>query len=161
MADSLTAALSRSVSPPFHGSPLTARNPTRVPRVVKKPPDLFYGVEERPPLNIAIVIAVQHVLAIAVNLVYPLVLAREAGMSAEAAADMLRIGMVALAAGAVLQAIPRGPIGCHYLAPLVYGSPYLAPGFLAIHMGGMPLFWGMTIVAGLSLLLRQACRVPC
>jgi len=121
--------------------------------VVKKPSDLVYGVEERPPLNIAIVIAVQHVLAIAVNLVYPLVLAREAGLSADAAADMLRIGMLALAAGTVLQGIPRGPIGCHYLAPMVYASPYLAPGFLAIHMGGMPLFWGMTIVAGLSLLL--------
>jgi NCS2 family nucleobase:cation symporter-2 len=61
--------------------------------------------------------------------------------------------MVALAVGTVLQSIPRGPIGCHFLAPTVYASPYLAPGFLAINMGGMPLFWGMTIVAGLSLLV--------
>ena len=123
---------------------------------MKKPADLVYGVEDRPPFTVAIVIALQHVLAIAVNLVYPLVLAREAGLSTETAADMLRIGMVALAVGTVLQAIPRGPIGCHYLAPMVYASPYLAPGFLAIEMGGMPLFWGMTIVAGLSLLVFAA-----
>ena len=120
---------------------------------MRKPADLIYGVEERPPFSDAIVVALQHVLAIAVNLVYPLLLARQAGLSSEAAADMLRIGMVALAVGVVLQAIPRGPIGCHYLAPMVYASPYLAPGFLAIEMGGMPLFWGMTIVAGLAMLV--------
>src|SRR5262249_734013 len=120
---------------------------------MKKPADLVYGVDERPPLSDAIVVALQHVLAIAVNLVYPLVLARQAGLSAEATADILRVGMVALAVGVLLQAIPRGPIGCHYLAPAVYGSPYLAPGLLAIDMGGMPLFWGMTIVGGISTLV--------
>jgi NCS2 family nucleobase:cation symporter-2 len=123
---------------------------------VKKPSDLVYGVEERPAFPVAIGIALQHVLAIAVNLVYPLVLAREAGLSTETAADMLRIGMVALAAGTVLQATRSGPVGCHYLAPAVYASPYLAPGLLAINMGGMPLFWGMTIVAGISLLAFAA-----
>ena len=123
---------------------------------MKKPSDLIYGIEERPSLSVAIIIALQHVLAIAVNFIYPLLLAREAGLSTETAADMLRIGMIALAAGTVLQAIPRGPIGCHFLAPTVYASPYLAPGLLAINMGGMPLFWGMTIVAGLSLLVFAA-----
>ena len=123
---------------------------------MKKPSDLIFGVEDRPPFAVAMAIALQHVLAIAVNLVYPLLLAREAGLSTEAAADMLRIGMLALAVGTLLQATPRGPIGCHYLAPMVYASPYLAPGFLAIKMGGMPLFWGMTIVAGASLVALSA-----
>jgi xanthine permease XanP len=127
-----------------------------MPGSVKKPSNLVYGLEERPSLSVAIVIALQHVLAIAVNFIYPLLLAREAGLSTETAADILRVGMVALAVGTVIQAIPRGPIGCHFLAPTVYASPYLAPGFLAINMGGMPLFWGMTIVAGLSLLAFAA-----
>ena len=47
---------------------------------MKKPADLVYGVEERPPFTVAIIIALQHVLAIAVNLIYPLLLAREAGL---------------------------------------------------------------------------------
>src|SRR5262249_444746 len=92
--------------------------------------------------------ALQHVLAIAVNLVYPLLVARHAGMSDGATADMLRIGMIALAAGVVLQAIPRGLVGCHYLAPMVYASPMFAPGFFAVGLGGMPLCWVMTVVAG-------------
>src|SRR5262245_490695 len=99
---------------------------------MKKPADLVYTIDERPPLSVALVVALQHVLAIAVNFVYPLLLARQAGLSADATADVLRLGMIALAAGVLLQAIPRGPIGCHYLAPMVYGSPYLAPGLLAI-----------------------------
>src|SRR3982074_337964 len=119
---------------------------------MRKPADLIYGVDERPPFWDSVVIALQHVLVIAVNLVYPLLLARQAGLSSEAAADMLRIGMVALSAAVILQALARGPIGCHYLAPVVYASPYLAPGFLAIQIGGMPLFWGMTIVAGAAAL---------
>jgi xanthine/uracil permease len=45
---------------------------------VKKPSDLIYGVEESPSLSVAVVIALQHVLAIAVNFIYPLLLAREA-----------------------------------------------------------------------------------
>jgi xanthine permease XanP len=120
---------------------------------MKKPADLIYGVDERPPLLDSVVVALQHVLVIAVNLIYPLLLARQAGLSGDATAAMLRIGMVALAAGVLLQAIPRGPVGCHYLAPAVYASPFLAPGFLAIEVGGMPLFWGMTITAGLAMLV--------
>jgi len=120
---------------------------------MKKPADLIYGVDERPPLLDSVIIAAQHVLVIAVNLIYPLLLARQAGLSVEATAAMLRIGMVALATGVLLQAIPRGPVGCHYLAPVVYASPFLAPGLLAIEVGGMPLFWGMTITAGLAMLV--------
>src|SRR4051794_27931517 len=120
---------------------------------MRKPANLIYGVDERPALSDFVGVALQHVLLMAVNLVYPLLLAREAGLSNEAAADMLRIGMVAQAIAVALQALPRGPIGCHYLAPVVYASPYLASGFLAIQIGGMPLFWGMTIVAGLATLV--------
>jgi xanthine permease XanP len=120
---------------------------------MRKPAALAYSVDERPPLFVVVILALQHVGVIAVNLVYPLLLAREAGLSTEAATDMLGIGMGALAVGVLLQAIPRGPIGCHYLAPMVYASPYLAPGFLAIQIGGLPLFWGMTIVAGAATLV--------
>ena len=48
---------------------------------MRKPADLIYGVDERPPFWDGVVVALQHVLAIAVNLVYPLLLARQAGLS--------------------------------------------------------------------------------
>ena len=116
---------------------------------MRKPADLAYGVEEIPPLSVILVMAIQHVLVVAVNLVNPLLLARYAGLSDDVTADMIRLGMVALAVGLLLQATRRGPVGCHYLAPMVFVAPMLAPGFLAVQTGGMPLFWGMTMVAGL------------
>ena len=58
--------------------------------VVRKPADLIYGVDERPPILDAVVAALQHVLAISVNLVYPLLLARQAG-EAEKSKQELRI----------------------------------------------------------------------
>lgn len=57
---------------------------------MKKPADLVYGVDDIPPHSVSIIVALQHVLAIAVNLVYPLLLARQAGLSAEVTADILR-----------------------------------------------------------------------
>lgn len=115
---------------------------------MRKPADLAFGVEDRAPMSIALVVALQHVLVVSVNLINPLLLARHAGLSDAATADMIRLGMVALAVGLLLQATRRGPLGCHYLAPTVFVTPMLAPGFLAVQIGGMPLFWGMTIVAG-------------
>ena len=123
---------------------------------MRKPADLAYGVEEGPPMGVALVVALQHVLVLSVNLVNPLLLARQAGMSDAVTADIIRLGMVALAAGLLLQATRRGPVGCHYLAPMVFAAPMLAPGFLAVQAGGMPLFWGMTIVAGLVTLVLSS-----
>jgi xanthine permease XanP len=117
---------------------------------LKKPADLIYAVDEWPPTLVALITAVQHVGTISVNFIYPLVLARQAGIPAEEVANILRMGMLGLAVAVLLQATPRGPIGCHFLAPAVFASPYLAPGFIALQAGGMPLFWGMTIVAGVT-----------
>ena len=84
---------------------------------VKKPVDLAYGVDERPPIVVSGIVAIQHVGVICVNLVYALLLAREAGLSADVTGDILRIGMFALGLGVLIQAVPVGRFGCHYLAP--------------------------------------------
>ncbi len=123
---------------------------------MKKPADLAYGVHEQPPWSVSGLVAVQHVGIMCVNLVYPLLLIREAGLSAEVTGDILRLGMLALGLGVLVQAVPVGRFGCHYLAPMVYASPYLAPGILAIKAGGLPLFWGMTIVAGVATIVFAA-----
>jgi len=57
--------------------------------------------------------------------------------------------MLALAVAALLQALPRGPVGSRFLAPSIFTGVYLAPSLLAAKTGGLPLVWGMTIFAGL------------
>ena len=116
---------------------------------MRKPANLVYGVEEAPPHLVTLISAVQHVGVIAIFMIYPLIIGREAGVSADVIAAMLRMGMLALAVAVLLQALPRGPVGSRFLAPSIFTGVYLAPSLLAVKIGGLPLLWGMTIFAGL------------
>ncbi|HZO46970.1 MAG TPA: solute carrier family 23 protein [Xanthobacteraceae bacterium] len=116
---------------------------------MRKPANLVYGVEEAPPSLVVVVTALQHVGVIAIFMIYPLVLGREAGVSADVMSNILRMSMFALAVAVLLQALPRGPVGCRFLAPASFTGVYLAPSMLAVKAGGLPLVWGMTIFAGL------------
>ncbi|MPZ40750.1 MAG: hypothetical protein GEU95_22405 [Rhizobiales bacterium] len=116
---------------------------------MRKPANLVYGVEEAPPLLVVLITAVQHVGVIAIFMVYLLMIGREASVSADVLASILRMGMLALAVAVLLQALPRGPVGSRFLAPASFTGVYLAPSLLAVKMGGLPLLWGMTIFAGL------------
>jgi xanthine permease XanP len=116
---------------------------------MKKPPQLVYGSDERPPLAILMISALQHVAVVAIFLIYPLIVARAADVPPQQVAAILRLSLLALAVGTVLQALSRGPVGSRFLAPTIYTGIYLAPSLLAAKLGGMPLVWGMTIFAGL------------
>jgi xanthine permease XanP len=116
---------------------------------MRKPANLVYGVEEAPPHLVTLISAVQHVGVIAIFMIYPLIIGRQAGASADVLSAMLRMGMLALAVAVLLQALPRGPVGSRLLAPSIFTGVYLAPSLVAAKSGGMPLVWGMTIFAGL------------
>jgi xanthine permease XanP len=116
---------------------------------MKKPANLVYGADEEPPTAITVVSAIQHVGVIAIFMIYPLIVAREAGAPPAEVAAILRMGMLALAVAVALQAIPRGPVGSRFLAPSIFTGVYLAPSVLAVKIGGLPLVWGMTMFAGL------------
>jgi xanthine permease XanP len=116
---------------------------------MRKPANLVYGVEEAPPRMVVFVSAVQHVGVIAIFMVYPLIIGRQAGAPAEQLSNILRMAMLVLAAAVLLQALPRGPVGSKLLAPSIFTGVYLGPSMLAAKLGGLPLVWGMTIFAGL------------
>jgi xanthine permease XanP len=117
-------------------------------RYVKKPASLVYGADEKPPTAIIVISAIQHVGVIAIFMIYPLIVARQAGAPATEIAAILRMGMLALAVAVILQALPRGPVGSGFLAPSIFTGVYLGPSLLAVKLGGLPLVWGMTIFAG-------------
>src|SRR5579863_2485536 len=93
---------------------------------VKKPANIVYGAEEQPPRLVTLVSGVQHLAVVAIFMVYPLVIGHAAGMPAAEVSDMLRLCMLALALAVLLQALPRGPIGCRRLAPSIFTGIYLA-----------------------------------
>ena len=115
---------------------------------MKKPATMVYGVDERPPVTLTIVTAIQHVGVIAMFLIYPLVVSKQAKLGAEEVINILQMGMLVLAAAVLLQGLPKGPVGSRFLAPSIFTGVFLAPTMMAVKLGGMPLVWGMTIFAG-------------
>lgn len=115
---------------------------------MKKPATMVYGVDEATPPALTIITAIQHVGVIAMFLIYPLVVSKQAQLGADEVLNILQMGMLVLAAAVFLQGLPRGPVGSRFLAPSIFTGVFLAPSMLAVKAGGMPLVWGMTIIAG-------------
>ena len=116
---------------------------------MKKPADLAYGVDERPPRSVLWLTALQHVGVLALVMVFPLLVSRAAGASPTVAAQILSAGMLALGLATIAQARTYGPIGSGYLAPTGFQAVYLGPSLVAAQAGGLPLVFGMTIFSGL------------
>jgi xanthine permease XanP len=115
---------------------------------MKRPPDLVYALDENPPLLVTVLNGIQHVGLIAINLVYPLLIFRLAGMSTTVIIDLICIGMIVLGIGTFLQSRQWGPVGSGYLCPATFTAAYFSPSLLAIKAGGLPLLFGMTLFAG-------------
>ncbi len=116
---------------------------------MKRPSTLVYGVDETPPIPVTVLSALQHVGLVAIFLVYPLVVSREAGASVATSMSILSLAMLVLGVGTIIQALTRGPVGSGYLAPINFSAIYLGPSLVAAQLGGLALVFGMTVFAGL------------
>lgn len=107
-----------------------------------------YRVEDFPPLPLALLQSLQLVIVIALPLVYPVLVLKAAKWSLPDIQNALSWGLFSLAAGAALQALPKGPVGAGYLCPPLPSAIYLHPSLSAAHFGGAPLAFGMTVFSG-------------
>jgi xanthine permease XanP len=121
----------------------------RPKRATALPAGMVYGVDDRPPLPLTLFAGLQCVGLINVYLVYLLVLTSEAGVPPATVAAMVGLSMLTLGVAALLQALPRGPVGSGYFCPAVLSANYLGPSLWAIQLGGLPLVCAMTVFAGL------------
>lgn len=122
-----------------------------------RPPGLIYAVDDIPPSWVGVVLGLQHLCVVAISFVFPVVVVRAMGGTAEQAEFMVNMSMLAAGVGTVLQALPRGPVGSGYLCPMVCGPSYLSASILAAQTGGAALVCGMTAFA--SLFVVGASRV--
>lgn len=113
-----------------------------------RPADLDYAVDEVPPLAVLIGAALQQAALVASTLAYPIILAHEAGLPPGAMLDFVSISMLALGVGTVLMCVRSQWIGSGYLCPTGFTQIYLGPSLFAAKLGGLPLVFGMTMVAG-------------
>jgi len=116
---------------------------------MRKPANISYGVDEAPPLSVNALSGLQHVGLMSIYLVFPALVAKSAGASAEVAVAMVSMTLVALAIGTLLQSFSSGPIGSGYLCQPISSVVYFVPSMVAVKYAGLGAVFGMTIVAGL------------
>lgn len=114
----------------------------------EKPPNLIYGLDDRPPLPALFLLGIQHVCLITISLIFPVVIVRAMGGSAELAGFMVSMTMLASGIATVLQGLGRRGLGSGYLCPTLGGPSFLSASVLAAQTGGLSLVFGMTALAG-------------
>lgn len=125
----------------------------------RRPADIIYGLDDRPPPGIAVMLGLQHVLIAMMSMAYPVLVTLEAGGTRLQAASVVSMSLIAMAVATAVQTLRRGPVGSGHLAPYITSAIYLGPGLLAARVGGLGLVFGMTILAGfISLCLSQILR---
>jgi xanthine permease XanP len=115
----------------------------------KKPTDLVYGIDDVPPPLITLFVGMQHVSLVRIQLIYPLFVIQMAGLSTGSSVNMLSLALLALGFAAILQSLPKGPIGSGMLLPSCHTGILLEPSIAALKLGGLPLVFTMTFVVGL------------
>jgi xanthine permease XanP len=116
---------------------------------MSRPPGLLYSVDETPPRAVFIIAGLQQVALMSNSLIYPIILGREAHLSADRLLDFVSVSMLALGVGTLLLCARSRFIGSGYLCPAAYTQIYLGPSLSAAQIGGLPLVFGMTLIAGI------------
>jgi len=117
--------------------------------MAKKPANLIYGVDDRPPLSTLLLLGIQHIFLMSSTLVLPVVLVNEIGGSFNQVQGVVALTMVASGIGTIVQAFRFGVLGSGYLCPNLCGPNFFIASMEAAWLGGLPLMRGMTIAAGL------------
>jgi NCS2 family nucleobase:cation symporter-2 len=117
---------------------------------MRLPTDVAFGPLDAPPPGVVAFAGLQHVALMGVYLVFPVLAAQAAGAPAEVAASMVSLTLLVLAAGPLLQVLPVGPFGSGYLCQPTPTVVYLVPTIAAAAHGGLPLAFGMTLLAGFA-----------
>jgi xanthine permease XanP len=107
--------------------------------MAKRPPNLTYGVEDKPPLGTSILLGVQHVFVISVGWVFVIVIATGMGGTPAQAEQVIQFSMLASGVATILQARPNSTLGSGYLCPISCGPAYISASIFAGKAGGFPL----------------------
>ncbi|WP_374443530.1 uracil-xanthine permease family protein [Stella sp.] len=81
--------------------------------MARKPANLVYGLDDRPPWSVTLLLAFQHAVLILMFVAYPLIVAAGAGFSPEATRNFVTATILAMGIGTILQAWSR--FGSGYL----------------------------------------------
>lgn len=120
---------------------------------MKKPAELAYGLDDRPPASVIASTALQQATIVLIWIFPTVALARVLGASPEEAAALFSLAFVICGLGVLIQMVRDHRMGSGFLAPVAPSSAHLAPALIAAQSGGLALVAGMTILSGLASVL--------
>src|ERR1039458_874940 len=118
--------------------------------MARKPANLIYGVDDKPPFWVLFLLGLQHTFLMSSTLLLPVVLVSEIGGSFEQVRNVVALTMIACGIGTILQAVRLRGFGSGFLCPNLCGPNFFIASVEAAWLGGLPLMRGMTIVAGVA-----------
>jgi NCS2 family nucleobase:cation symporter-2 len=121
-------------------------DPSAPPRT--KPANLIYDVDESPGPGALLMQGVQHIFIITIAFVFPVLIVDAIGGADHDARHLISMTMLISGIATILQGLNRGPVGSGYLCPMLNGPAFLSASILAGKAGGLPLIFGMTMIAG-------------
>ncbi|MGH7826366.1 MAG: uracil-xanthine permease family protein [Candidatus Binatia bacterium] len=117
--------------------------------MAKKPANLIYGVDDKPPLTASVLLGLQHVFVMTSGWVLVVVIVTTIGGTQDEVANVLRMSMIASGIATILQSFPNGPVGSGYFCPISSGPAYVSASILAGKIGGLRAVFAMTVLSGL------------
>ncbi len=81
--------------------------------MAKKPSNLIYGVDDKPPFFITFILALQHVFILFISLIFPVLIINYMGnkISPAEARSLISISMISAGLATIIQALKKGPVG--------------------------------------------------
>lgn len=116
--------------------------------MAKKPANLLYGVDDKPPVKICVILAIQHIFFLTSGLIVIAIVLGQTGCPPHIIESVISMSMIAGGVATMLQALNRGPVGSGYLCTEGTDPSFLSVSVLAGVTGGLSLIFGMTIVSG-------------
>lgn len=110
----------------------------------------LYRFNQPVELSKVLLLGIQFLIPNGLSLVFVVLIAQQIKISAIEVASLLSVTLMASAITTLIQAQTRWKfIGGGMYLPLSAAPVYIAPSIMAVKMGGLPLLFGMTLVAGL------------
>jgi len=128
--------------------------------MARKPANLIYGVEDRPSAAASLVLGLQHAVLLIGSVTTVVVFGEEAGLTHEQVQGLVTVALLGGGLTTILQALPKSPLGSGFFCPHTTSFIYFQASVMAAKIGGLPLVFGMTVLAGgfealLSRLMRR------
>lgn len=124
----------------------SSQNGTR--NAPRTPPNLLYGVDDRPPVWVLAILGMQHGALLISSLMATVFFAQALGADAAQTRSLISVGLIAGGLASILQATRKWGLGSGYFCLHTSSFIYFQASISAAQAGGLALVCGMTLAAG-------------